>query len=1401
MKFNWNKIISIHKEIVKRGEDNFFSIPLNENQGFRSACFQDKNLISTISGPWQIDVDDLNNSKYINSLEAKQLDQFFLGGPLLKNKNSNNASPLIYREVSLNLNKNNVSLSPLQSKWLVSPPLVREILKYTFLDDFDDWILEKLEFLKNDKFNSQNLVEVFFEDFPFLKDAYFPDNQLFSWALFSPHSKVSPFNIHLMRDYERMTESAKKDKGGLSIFESLQKTKTDEMDIIPLVELNSQQKKSVKSFLSGNKLSVVTGPPGTGKSQVVLSTLLNAWAEGKTVLFSSSNNTAVDVIKERLDNFDSNTPLYIRAGSRERNNIQDVLKTVLMHCQEPEDINLAEIKEKQKNLISQIERVKNLIESDKPKQITELYLSAEKAYSEYLGAKSRLSEIENEIYLKKKNIFLDPNLEIKQINNQVANLKEWFEAYLTKEKEFKEANELLASKKNDFETDYTKLEKVLEKNGFSLSNIQDLKNIDVSSPENFKKLNEDLDNHLNNLLLEEDLINLENPKLESQWNDQEELNSAYLTLEQLKEEIDPIISEARKVKKNFEIAKKKLDKSLEKAVKANLKEDVKTNAKIFEEWQEIWFEQSKNTSNIFSKIPFTGSYKNEKLLNTLESKFIKDIPKKTLKTIQGSDGKIDRFLLSELVEVLEEFSSNKAKYKDSEEKSEKLRLEYEYFLSEARKVKVATKHLESDVDWLELLNCVDQNLKDIKNLKKAYSKLEKSLSIQKKVRDLIDEIFSLRMKNYLIKAWFKSDYGKDYENVINQLKKKSSHINARNFQDVYRRKSFFSFIDDWKSSLDLFFVLEETNKDIARLSSISNFEEIMDIFPSKYFIKPSINGYEETPRIFNFITDVENLIKNIKNFEDTLKDEIIGESKIEITRAVNQLQEAALLLDEDSQNKINEIVLKIENTEYQDYPKQEIAQAFDKFNEPMLKAKLESLNVDLASLSFQKARFNWSKKISNDQNLQNSIAALSRKLNYSKGVIDEKSFVDFKRALKAIPIWISTAQSSQSIPMIPGLFDIVIIDEASQCTVTNALPLVYRGKSLAIIGDPEQLTSIPSIQREEENSIFEQFSYDNFPDNLRHFGNNIYAAGFMNLFQASKSQIMLREHFRSHPLIIGFSNLNIYFKKYKTPLEIKKADKYSEATDGMFYFQVSGSCKKPNSGSSWVNKKEANKVINIVKTIKNKGENKSLTIGIVTPFKKQSELIIESLKEIGIAGIDVGTAHVYQGQEKDIMIFSTVVSHGIDPSAAAWISNPPNVLNVAMTRAKRRLLIVGDMDYCEDNFGGEILGRLAKYCKKIDRLNKISKEQKKLFELLILNGIEPEIEYPISDMHVDFYIPKVGQGLVIEVDGTQHGQQKMLDESRDATLRSLNNKVLRFDTRDVRETPTKVIASILKELN
>ena len=97
--------------------------------------------------------------------------------------------------------------------------------------------------------------------------------------------------------------------------------------------------------------------------------------------------------------------------------------------------------------------------------------------------------------------------------------------------------------------------------------------------------------------------------------------------------------------------------------------------------------------------------------------------------------------------------------------------------------------------------------------------------------------------------------------------------------------------------------------------------------------------------------------------------------------------------------------------------------------------------------------------------------------------------------------------------MMPELFDIVIMDEASQCTMTHAIPLIYRGKSFAAIGDPNQLPAIPSIKREEENAIASSLEYDNYPDHLRHYDNNVYLSSFLNLYQAPKNQILLREYF------------------------------------------------------------------------------------------------------------------------------------------------------------------------------------------------------------------------------------------------------------------------------------------------
>src|SRR5690554_5747055 len=90
------------------------------------------------------------------------------------------------------------------------------------------------------------------------------------------------------------------------------------MDLIEILPLNQEQRRAVIQGLT-NPLTVITGPPGTGKSQVVTSLLINAAWKGQSVLFASKNNKAVDVVEQRVNGL-GHYPILIRHGSLEYQN-------------------------------------------------------------------------------------------------------------------------------------------------------------------------------------------------------------------------------------------------------------------------------------------------------------------------------------------------------------------------------------------------------------------------------------------------------------------------------------------------------------------------------------------------------------------------------------------------------------------------------------------------------------------------------------------------------------------------------------------------------------------------------------------------------------------------------------------------------------------------------------------------------------------------------------------------------------------------------------------------------------------------------------------------------------------------------------------------------------------------
>jgi len=108
----------------------------------------------------------------------------------------------------------------------------------------------------------------------------------------------------------------------------------------------------------------------------------------------------------------------------------------------------------------------------------------------------------------------------------------------------------------------------------------------------------------------------------------------------------------------------------------------------------------------------------------------------------------------------------------------------------------------------------------------------------------------------------------------------------------------------------------------------------------------------------------------------------------------------------------------------------------------------------------------------------------------------------------------------------------------------------------------------------------------------------------------------------------------------------------------------------------------------------------NISIGIVTPFKHQAEQLNAKIPNQYSNRIIAATVHTFQGDEKDVMIYSLVVTNNSPASKIRFVENP-NLVNVAVTRAKNTLYIVGNKEYIRQNSSlTKPLGKLVEYVER-----------------------------------------------------------------------------------------------------
>lgn len=261
---------------------------------------------------------------------------------------------------------------------------------------------------------------------------------------------------------------------------------------------------------------------------------------------------------------------------------------------------------------------------------------------------------------------------------------------------------------------------------------------------------------------------------------------------------------------------------------------------------------------------------------------------------------------------------------------------------------------------------------------------------------------------------------------------------------------------------------------------------------------------------------------------------------------------------------------------------------------------------------------------------------------------------NMKKFLRIFPVVITTCISAHRLGAPKPYFDMVIMDEASQCNCAVSLVPIIRGKNLMLVGDPQQLSPVIVLDPKNNQALKKRYKISREYDYME---NSIYKTYLA--CDSVSDEILLSYHYRCHEKIIEFNNKKYYNGKLKIRSSVQE-------DTPLVYLDLE---EDPAAGKNTA-PAEAAKIIEFVQ------ENRDKKIGIITPFTNQRDCINQKLRENGIEDIQCGTVHAFQGDEKDIILFSLAVTDHTFAKTYGWLKNNKELINVATSRAKEKLILL-----------------------------------------------------------------------------------------------------------------------------
>ena len=425
-----------------------------------------------------------------------------------------------------------------------------------------------------------------------------------------------------------------------------------------------------------------------------------------------------------------------------------------------------------------------------------------------------------------------------------------------------------------------------------------------------------------------------------------------------------------------------------------------------------------------------------------------------------------------------------------------------------------------------------------------------------------------------------------------------------------------------------------------------------------------------------------------------------------------------------------------------------------------------------------------------------------RRKNLQNRILEEE---DFKPLLEAFPCWcVTTYAISGSLPMKPGMFDVAIIDEASQCDIASCFPIMYRAKKAVIVGDDKQLPHLSFLEKAKEQSFLSQYGIPDKYQLMWRFRTN---SMFDLADYYSMNSVMLDEHFRSLPPIIDFSNQEFYGNRIrimKKDFENDKVLELVEVPEGKVDYDATRNLPEVEAVMK--------KLHELIIEDERKNPDNPTSIGIISPFRAQVEQLKKSITKvlsdhmIRKHQIEIGTAHTFQGDERDVILMSWAFADNSHAQSATFLQKS-NLFNVAITRARHKVInfVSRNIENLPEGHFRNYISYIREYQNKQEAIQNLQIDEnsyKNTLEREIATeirelGHDVQAGCEIAGLNADLLINKK---FIIEIDGLEDNtKQTMSNMKKQAILERCGFKVKRITYREWKYSPKVCLDRTLTE--